>query len=79
MKKIIYPTADTVIDMNTFALTFVRAKKSDKHEIMSHSKIVAIIEECENSTGDLYDKAKSRSKELYSSTLSQAAIGGLRS
>jgi death-on-curing family protein len=57
MRKIVYPTAELVVAINDLALTFVRAKKSDKHEVLSTTKIIKILEECELSVEDVYYKA----------------------
>jgi death-on-curing family protein len=57
MKKLSYPTPEKIIQLNILSLTFIKVKKSDKAEVMSYSKINAIVNECISLDGDVYDKA----------------------
>jgi death-on-curing family protein len=57
MKKLMYPTTQMVIRYNIIALSVFKVKKQDKPEVMSHSTIVEILEQCRELDGDLYDKA----------------------
>lgn len=55
--KIIYPSAEKIIEYNLLALTIIKVKKADKSHVLSYKKILDIIDECEESEGDIYDKA----------------------
>lgn len=57
MKKIIYPTPEKIIEYNLLVLNILKVKKADKAEVLSHRKIVEIIDECKDMRGDIYDKA----------------------
>ncbi len=59
-----YPEADKVVEFNLLALGLVRATKGDKHEVLSHHKLEAAIEECRIAPGDLYSKAAVLMKAL---------------
>lgn len=54
---IVYPEPDQIIEYNLLILHIINVKKADKAKVMSHQKIVDIIDECQNFNGDLYDKA----------------------
>lgn len=56
-KKIEYPTAEQIIEYNILALTLIRIKKADTPIVLSKSKLLDIIEDCEELSGDIYDKA----------------------
>lgn len=55
--NIVYPTAEKIIEYNLFALEFFRAKKADKAKVLSRSHILDIINDCNETEGDIYDKA----------------------
>jgi prophage maintenance system killer protein len=57
MKKIVYPTADQVIEYNILSLTIIKVKKADQPKVLSMGKIDYIIRGCKELDGDLYDKA----------------------
>ncbi len=52
-----YPSAEKIIEYNVLALAIIHVKKADQPKVLSKSKIVAAIKECENAEGDLFDKA----------------------
>ncbi len=54
---ITYLTSQEIIEFNVLALNLIQTKKADKSEILSYQKIKDIVEECEQTTGDIYDKA----------------------
>ena len=56
-KKIKYLNAQDMIEFNVMALSIIKAKKADKSEVLSYQKIREVVEGCENSKGDIYDKA----------------------
>src|SRR5688572_3473952 len=53
---IFYLQLDRVISCNFRVLQF-RAKKADKHEVLSRTKLANILSQCEKSSGDIYEKA----------------------
>jgi len=57
MNRIVYPTAEKLIEYNFLALEFIKVKKADQPKVLSHSKISEVIADCEKKEGDLYDKA----------------------
>lgn len=63
-RGIIYPTPERITEYNLFVLTVIDAKKGDKAEVLSHRKIVDIVEGCKNLEGDIYDKAVFLMKSL---------------
>src|SRR3989338_10087575 len=56
-KPINYPTPEKIIEFNILVLSIIKVKKADKPEVMSHSKLIKIIESCKEFKGDIYDKA----------------------
>ena len=56
-KNIIYPSAEKVIEYNILMLNIIKVKKADKAEVLSHSKLHGIIDECKKLKGGIYDKA----------------------
>jgi len=56
-KEFKYPNSDEVAEFNPLALSIVRVTKADSHAVLSLGKINSAIEECRESTGDLYYKA----------------------
>ncbi len=63
-KPINYPTSEKIIEFNILALNIMKVKKADKPEVMSHSKLIKIIESCKKLEGDIYDKAAELMVEL---------------
>ena len=57
MAEIIYPSQERIIEYNLLALEFVKAKKADSAKVLSSSKLKEVIEKCQETTGDIYDKA----------------------
>ncbi len=55
--EIIYPTPEQIIEYNILALELIKVKKADAPKVLSRSKIVEVIKECEEKEGDIYDKA----------------------
>ena len=53
----IYPTTEKIIEYNLLALELIKVRKADKAEVLSKSKITEVISECEDTKGDVYDKA----------------------
>jgi death-on-curing family protein len=56
-EKIIYPSAERIIEYNSLALNIIKAKKADTAKVLSFKRIINIIEGCKNLEGDVYDKA----------------------
>ena len=56
-KSINYPTPEKIIEFNILALNILKVKKADKPEVLSHLKLLKIMESCEKFKGDIYDKA----------------------
>ena len=57
MRALRYPTVDKIVEYNELALHFLKAKKGDKAEVLSHSKIKRAIDDCISAPGEVYDKA----------------------
>lgn len=57
MNNLIYPTPEKIIEYNFLALELIKVKKADKPKVLSRSKILEVIKECEQKEGDIYDKA----------------------
>jgi len=57
MVNMIYPTTEKIIEYNLLALELIKVRKADKAEVLSKSKISEVICECEETEGDVYDKA----------------------
>jgi len=57
MREINYPTVEHIIEFNHFALALVKVKKADKPLVLNKPKLFEIVEECQNTQGDVYDKA----------------------
>ena len=55
--KIIYPTAEDIINYNRYVLEKIKVKKADAPKILSELKLRDIILKCKNLKGDIYDKA----------------------
>ena len=56
-ENINYQTAEKIIEFNVLALIIIKAKKADSAEVLSKSKILMLLDECETKEGDIYDKA----------------------
>jgi len=59
-----YPSVERIVEFNLLALTLIKMKKGDAHQVLSHSKIREAIEGCRNEDGDLYKKAVALLKAL---------------
>ncbi len=57
MKKVVYPSAEKIIEFNLLVLTLIKIKKSDKSKVISFNKITETIEEAKLSKGDTFEKA----------------------
>jgi death-on-curing family protein len=57
MTEIVYPTPEKIIEYNLLALELIKVKKADKAEVLNKSRIREVINECEETDGDVYDKA----------------------
>ncbi|HII29640.1 hypothetical protein COT48_06365 [Candidatus Woesearchaeota archaeon CG08_land_8_20_14_0_20_47_9] len=64
MSKIVYPTPESIIELNLMVLNIIKMKKADKAEVLSYSKIAKIINGCRRLEGDVYDKAAFLLKSL---------------
>ena len=62
--KIKYPTANEIIETNKKVLTINRAKKADKHTLLSYSKLIKTINKVKKKKGDLKQKSSLLLKEL---------------
>lgn len=56
-RKIIYPTPERIVEYNLLALMAVKVKKADRLDVLSWGTLEAIIKNCQELKGDLYDKA----------------------
>lgn len=54
---IIYPTPEQIIEYNILILNIIKVKKADKAEVLRPGIISAIIDQCKETGGDIYDKA----------------------
>ena len=54
---VVYPSVDKIIEFNLLALSVIKAKKSDSTKLLSKTKLGAVLEECEELNGDIFDKA----------------------
>ncbi|MEK6968513.1 MAG: type II toxin-antitoxin system death-on-curing family toxin [Nanoarchaeota archaeon] len=52
-----YPSVEDIITINQKVIKDTVAKKSDKHQILSRSKIEKVLVTVEGDKGDIYDKA----------------------
>jgi death-on-curing protein len=57
MVEIVYPTAEKIIEYNVLALKIIKVKRADQPKILSHQRIISIIDDAKNAEGDIYDKA----------------------
>ena len=74
-KKIVYPTLEEVVTTNKKVLEIHRAKKADKHDVLSYQKISDVIKKVKSKRGNIYSKAAVLLKEL---TLAHAFASGNR-
>ncbi|MBI4919554.1 type II toxin-antitoxin system death-on-curing family toxin [archaeon] len=63
-KRVVYLDKGELIGYNVFILNIIRAKKADKAEVLSNSRIKDILEGCKSLEGDTYDKAVYLLKEI---------------
>ena len=63
-KKTIYLAPEKIIEYNFLALTLIEAKKADKAQVLSKSKLIDITEGCKKVEGSIYDKAAYLLKQL---------------
>lgn len=57
MRELRYPDVEKIVELNALAITAMYAKKSDKAELKSHSKVAQVLEDCKIQKGNVYDKA----------------------
>ena len=57
MANIKYPSAEKIIEYNILSLKFIKVKKADQPKVLSHQKIVNIIDATKEKKGDIYDKS----------------------
>jgi len=57
MARIIYPSADELVETNERVLEQIQVKRADRHGVLSRKKLEDAIEDARNEEGDLYDKA----------------------
>ena len=55
--EIIYLSTQDIIEFNVLALSLIKTKKADKSEVLSYQKLQDIVNGCEETDGDIYDKA----------------------
>ena len=56
-KIILYPSAEKIIEYNLLVLKLIKVKKGDTQKVLSKAKILDTLFDCEENTGDVYDKA----------------------
>ena len=52
-----YPSVAELIQLNKDVLSEIRAKRADRHQVLSHKKLETILETIQKDPGDVYDKA----------------------
>ena len=52
-----YLSVQEMIEFNLLALTLIKTKKADKSEVLSYTKIIEVVKDCEEMDGDIYEKA----------------------
>lgn len=57
MSEITYPSSEKIIEYNLLVLKLIRVKKADEAKVLSKTKIMEVLDECEETEGDVYDKA----------------------
>jgi death-on-curing family protein len=57
MARYKFPTVDEIIELNKRVLREIPAKKADRHQVLSRSKLQAIIEDAEKTDDDIYNPA----------------------
>jgi prophage maintenance system killer protein len=57
MARVIYPSADELVETNERMLEEIQAKKADRHGVLSKKKLEDAIDKAKSEEGDLYDKA----------------------
>lgn len=53
----VYPTPEKIIEYNMLVLNMIKVKKADKAEVLSHARVVKVINQCRKAKGDIFDKA----------------------
>ena len=56
-KEIEYLSTEKITEYNFLVLLIIKAKKADQHKVLSSTRLNQIIKGCENTMGDIYDKA----------------------
>ena len=74
--KIKYLSVQDVIEFNVLALSLIKTKKADKSEVLSFQKIQDIIDGCNETEGDIYDKAVFLLKNAIKNTHLQVETEG---
>lgn len=52
-----YPTPEKIVEFNILALEFTPAKKAERAVVLNMPAIRDVLDECENTEGDIYDFA----------------------
>jgi len=55
--EITYLTPERIVELNLFAITYIKVKKADSAKLLSYIKLADATNECQEASGDLYDKA----------------------
>jgi len=62
--RIVYPTPEKIIEYNILVLNMIKVKRADRAEVLSHARIVKVVDQCKELDGDIYDKAVCLLKRL---------------
>ncbi len=54
---IVYPTPEKIIEYNILVLNMIKVRRADRAEVLSHARIVKVVNQCKELDGDIYDKA----------------------
>ena len=57
MVRIVYPSADELVETNERVLEQIRVKRADHHAVLSRKHLEEALEKTRNEDGDIYDKA----------------------
>ena len=57
MKNMYYPTVARIQEINLLVLSFIKVKKADEPKLLSASKLYDVLSACEETEGDVHDKA----------------------
>ena len=52
-----YPTVARIQEINLLVLSFIKVKKADEPKLLSASKLYDVLSACEETEGDVHDKA----------------------